>query len=175
MTIFSVLFLSLIFVSSCAAIAENQVRILFNNGIAAAGMSCNSADMQWVTFSLPYGRRNLRQGNRTVNEQQSVGVEDSSGSGRKLPLAFYSASCKTSCTGFATGTCVAPACKAYRRELEEDENDRGLQYSDMWCTMAKNYVDNTLNMIVMVGGFVSSPCMKLLKAPRRIECLSVVC
>jgi hypothetical protein len=166
-------FLFLVFASSCAAITENQIRILFNNGSNAPGMSCSAADMVWVNKSLLFARRNLRQAKGNVNEQQSLlDVDDSSDSGRNLGVVFYPATCKTSCSGFATGTCVAPGCKGYRRELEDTENGRDLQNDEAWCVDAKGRVSTFLGIL---QALVSSPCWKLLTAPRTMECITVTC
>jgi hypothetical protein len=214
--------LVLIVAPSCAAIAENQVRILLNNGAAAASdMSCSSADMILVLKSLLFTRRNLRQGKNKVDEPQSNDVDASYDSGRKLSVVFYPASCKTTCQGFATGTCVAPACKGYRREMKGLENDRELQVSSSssssssssgsgvkstsfaasssstnsngtstssgismststnvdsstWCNTAASNVNMFLDLLLS-GGMVSSSCAKLLRAPRSVNCLAVIC
>lgn len=170
-----------LFISSCAAISENQVRILLNNGVAAPGMSCSAGDMVMVLKSLLFTRRNLRQGNNKVEEPQSNDEADSTGSGRKLPVTLYPASCRTTCQGFATGTCVAPACKGYRREMEETvkeeltKEDRDLLVFDFfWCEAAKANVQTYLSLL-SVGGLVSPSCMKLLQAPRKVDCIRVVC
>jgi hypothetical protein len=208
--------LCLILFPPCAAITEDQIRILLNNGAAASDMSCSAPDMVNVLKALIFTRRNLRQGSNKVNEKQILDVDESVDNGRKLPLAFYPSTCKISCQGFATGTCVAPACKGFRRETKEEENDRDLWFttsqtsgasksasvfigtsasngtssssgfvsmstttstnadSFTWCDTAKSNVNRFLDLLIK-GGVISSSCVKLLQAPRKLECLTVSC
>jgi hypothetical protein len=93
---------------------------------------------------------------------------------RKLPVAFYPPSCKTSCAGFAIGTCLVPGCKGFRRELgSEIENDRNLQA--VWCVEAISLGNQTLNRLAR-SALITIPCKSLLGGPTSFECLyNVVC
>jgi hypothetical protein len=173
------IFLGAIFISSAFAITnENQLRVMFNNGVLSPGMSCNSADWVQVLKAVSLRRRFLRQTNDTLDEN----IADdpvSKGSARKLPVVFYPASCKTSCLGFAPGTCVAPACKGYRRDLDEataEQNNRDLQssYNDAWCSAAQNAANICLDALAR-WNVVTPSCVNLLNAPRKMDCLVVTC
>jgi hypothetical protein len=81
----------------------------------------------------------------------------------------------TTCKGFATGTCLAVACKGFRRELEAtEENDRDLQ-SSTWCTGVKIMAGIHLNALSRTQVLTNS-CSALVQAPRTIECIyNIVC
>jgi hypothetical protein len=160
--------------------AENQIRVGLNNGVAHPDMTCTTADLSLImkTMSgLTSTRRNLRQ----INVETKDGEPDVDKNTtkihqeRKLPPSFYPVSCKHTCQGFATGTCLAVACKGFRRELEAtEENDRDLQ-SSIWCTTFKMIAGINLNALSNTQ-LLTDSCRALVKAPRTIECIyNVVC
>jgi hypothetical protein len=172
--------LAAFFLTSPVVTAEDQVRVALNNGVAHPDMSCTTADLSLImkTISaLTSPRRNLRQGNvETKDGEPDVENKDTTiPQERKLPISFYPASCKTTCQGFAKGTCLAVACKGFRRELEDtEENERNLQ-SSAWCTGVKMAAGITLNTLSRTQVLTNS-CRALVQAPRTIECIyNIVC
>jgi hypothetical protein len=173
--------LAALWLMSPAVTAENQIRVGLNNGVAHPDMSCTTADLSLImkTISgLTSTRRNLRQGNvETKDGESDVDNKDTikTHQERKLPPSFYPASCKKTCQGFATGTCLAVACKGFRRELEAtEENDRDLQ-SSIWCTTVKMVAGINLNALSNTQ-LLTNSCRALVQAPRTIECIyNVVC
>ena len=152
------LFISFSFISA----AENQLRVVFNNGLTAPNMNCTASDMTKIMNAIAMPIRQLR----SVSEKNEE---------RKL-VTFYPPKCKETCKAFATGTCVAPACKGYRRELaaEEERDLYGYDSNALWCDLAISLGDMSLNQLVSFGQ-VSKNCTNLLKAPRNMTCLTVIC
>lgn len=165
---------SLLFGSTFILAAENQLRVLFNNGIASPGMNCTAADLTKVLNAIALPVRHLRQ----ASEE-----EDANRPRERKLLTFFPPKCKETCKGFATGTCIAPACKGFRRDLEEDssvlevQEERRVQYFDsnaLWCDLAISLGNSSLNRLVAFGS-VSPSCVKLMNSPRNMTCLSAVC
>jgi hypothetical protein len=171
--------LAVLFLTSPVVTAEDQVRVVLNNGVAHPDMSCNTADMSSIMkliSKLTAPRRNLRQSNVEMMEGEPFVDKNATTTHqeRKLPASFYPPSCKHTCQGFATGTCLAVACKGFRRELEAtEENDRDLQ-SSLWCTTVKRVAESTLDTLSQ--RILTNSCRALVQAPRTIECIyNIVC
>jgi hypothetical protein len=169
--------LAALWLTSPVVTAENQIRVGLNNGVARPDMYCTTAELSSI-MKLISGQtlrgRNLRQDNVETNDGEPDVDKDTTKTHQERKLPFYPASCKTTCQGFAQGTCLAVACKGFRRELEAtEENDRDLQ-SPPWCTVAKTMAGSILDNFSIVLGLTNS-CTALVKAPRTIECINVVC
>jgi hypothetical protein len=160
-------------------VAENQIRIVLNNGVAHPDMSCTTADfssLMKLISGLTFPRRNLRQGNVETNDGEPDVDKDTTTAHqeRKLPPSFYPPSCKHTCQGFATGTCLAVACKGFRRELEATEENVRDRQNSIWCTTAKRVAESTLDRLSQ--RILTNSCRALVQAPRAIECIyDVVC
>jgi hypothetical protein len=172
--------LAAFFLTSPVVTAENQIRIGLNKGVASPDMSCTTADFSWIMTTIStlyFPRRNLRQGNVETKDDEPDVDNDTTKTHqeRKLPTSLYPASCKTTCQGFAKGTCLALACKGFRRELEAtEENDRDLQ-SSTWCSMVQKIAGMNLDTLSR-SQLITNSCRALLQAPRTIECIyNVVC
>lgn len=178
-SILAAVVLGLRFALTSAVTTEYQLRVLFNDGVAAPGMNCSSdqdyKEVQWALVPPTQGRF-LRQSNLEIEEMEHDSEQGpSENEQRQLSVAFYPATCKTACQGFATRTCVAPGCKGFRRELEEMEDDRALQFSgDPWCNIAQGKAKAFLDFL-SISTKVSTSCQNLLKQPRNMTCLVVTC
>jgi hypothetical protein len=168
--------LAVFFLASPVVTAEDQIRIALNKGVAHPDMYCTASEFtavsSWITVSL--WRRNLRLGNvETKDGEPDVDNKDTTMAHQERKLPFYPASCKTTCQGFAPRTCIAVACKGFRRELEAtEENDRDLLSV---CEFQKEMNGRILTALSKTT-LVSKPCQALLQAPRTIECIyNVVC
>jgi hypothetical protein len=157
--------------------AENQLRLAFSTGGNDTGVSCSSSDMLQIRRAFNMETRYLRQDDSDISDHHDMDptTDIVSDHGRKLPVTFYPPSCKTSCAGFATGRCLVPGCKGFRRELgSEIANDRNLQQA-VWCVEAISLGNQTLNRLAR-SAYITIPCKSLLGGPTSFECLyNVVC
>lgn len=139
-------------------------------------MNCTAADMAKILRAIDVPVRHLRQTNDNKEELHRR-------TGRQLP-SFTPPRCRETCRGFATGTCVAQACKGYHRGLEEDdettealEEGREMLFFDLntiWCDWGIHMATYALDKLVSYRS-VSASCLNLLKSDRTMDCLSVVC
>lgn len=158
-TRFAILLLSFVFP---AVTAKNVMRYQFNNGIENKDFSCSTAE--WAVIdpifeAVKPNNRNLRQSSSKKRTLQfEIDVISNDETKRQL---LTGAQCKNLCAGQAAGTyCRATGCTWYlvRRKLGN------------WCYDTAASINAKLDDLVFKK-LVSSPCQKLLGAPRKIECL----
>lgn len=155
-----------------AQIEEMQLRVVL------PGNSCSSHDKRWILGSFyRVGGRNLRH-NKLNFEENELGAGISDNDHRQMIATFKQASCKTSCSGFTDRSCLAPACKGYRRELRDVTSySRDLQVDpEAWCESAKTNARRMIRM-VMIENRISSACITELVnlSAIQMDCLSVIC
>jgi hypothetical protein len=155
--------------------AENQLRMVFSTGGNETGVSCSSKDMHQIEKRFKMDKRYLRQDDSDMSDHDMDHTDIVSDHGRKLPATFYPPSCRNSCAGVATGRCLVPGCKGFRRELgSEIANDRNLQQA-AWCVEAISLANETLIRLARTA-LITTPCKSLLSGPTSFECLyNVVC
>jgi hypothetical protein len=155
---------------SLAETTENQIRVTFNNGVIAPGLSCDASDTLQLSKTIDRHRFLRADAHQDTETNQQ----------RKLQATFYPASCKTTCAGFLPGTCLAQSCRGFRRELDAVETTAGAKYDQdrvlrsEWCALAMKHADNYLDAIIKANK-VSGSCAKLLKTTRQMDCMIVTC
>ena len=173
-TSFVILLLSCL---SSKVIAENVIRYLFNNGVPNSALICNATD--WAKIdpffdNVKSTRRSLRQVNtisqaRTLDfEMDIIGQHNVKERDLQTHTAAY---CKRECEGIASRQyCKASGCTWYvvRRNLGDNMSERDLQST--WCTNTANSINSQINNLVATKQ-LSGPCINLMNAPRKIECL----
>lgn len=177
-SILTIVLLGLQLVVVCAVV-EFQVRVVMNNGVTGPNMTCSGTQDWSIVSKALNGTRSaassLRRSNLAIEGED---IDSDTGivgnKERKLLVTFYPATCKTTCQYFATGTCTAPGCKGFRREMEDMENNRDLQTTFTWCPSATQTAYNSLDSL-KTNPLISIACKNLLNQPRNATCISVSC
>lgn len=155
-----------------SALTEYQMVAIFNNGNITPEMNCeNEQDAALILSAMTGGRREVLETEENDLESDHGIVEGNLR--RRLTGYFYPSSCKVSCQGFATGSCVAPGCKGYRRDLADADGSRDLQ-STGWCRLAYAAAVSHLDAL-KTDPSVSTECLNLLNQPRQLSCVVVRC
>jgi hypothetical protein len=163
-----------------AVVADNMIRVLFNNGLSPTGQSdklCTSNDMDIIRplFNISM-TRNLR--SRPANEidiHDLDSEDDVAQSNKQRELLYFPPHCKDNCRYYPPDRCMATGCVGYRRVLGGRGNEtdsRHLQLSS-WCNVSATTINAGLDNLVATDR-VSASCKLLLGAPRKFECYNDV-
>lgn len=155
---------TLLFSLKCTS-ANNEIRVVFNNGFAPSQASgCSASELAKVDAVFTTSRRHLRRDSDTSNSMTSETSLSSSEEAREL---LYLRACKNICENYHPGTCRAKTCVGFRTlssAVNNHEGNRNL----LTCTEEINEVHTKLDNI---RNSVSPSCKNFLeKGKRRAEC-----
>ncbi len=173
MKLTSIIVILSIFVN--AASADVMLRMLFNNGIAEEGQSCTADDELLIAkvFEQPLNRRNLRSSDLTYVDRPIDSFQEITPAGRDLQAVGSPAYCKEECRGQAAGHCRVTRCGWYNNQRRLQNYGKGFLSNSTLCRTTADSINSDLNLLVS-DNMVSSTCIALLNAPRKLECYEEV-
>ena len=163
----------------CAVQAETMLRMILNNGIVDPNLSCTSEDNALISkvFERPLNRRNLRSGatldqivDRPIDYIQEI---DSNEGDRELQAFGSPAYCQNECRYVASGYCYKSGCHWYNKGRRLQNYGKGFLSNSTYCRTTADSIESDLHYLVNQS-MVSSSCIALLQAPRKIECFEDV-
>ena len=163
--------------------AETMLRLILNNGITTPEMSCSAVDNILISkvFDRPLNRRNLRSNSvekvdRPMDKLHVIDHSDNNNNDEDRHLQFVGTAsyCRDECRGYATGHCYKTGCGWYNNKRRQLQNyGKGFASNSTLCRTTADSISSDLDYI-MSQSLVSSSCVALLQAPRKIECFEDV-
>ena len=162
----------------CVVQAETMFRMIFNNGTADPSMSCTAEENALISqvFNRPLNRRNLRSSSgaddqpvdltiASIQEAEQIYVNNGD-----RELAESLAYCTNQCQTHAKGFCYVSGCAWYNAKRRQLQNyAKGFLSNSTYCQITSDSITSDLNYLVSQS-MVSSSCIALLNAPRKLEC-----
>ena len=158
-----------------ATSADVMLRMLFNNGVVEEGQSCTADDDMLISkvFDRPLNRRNLRSSELTYVDRPIDSFHEIIPAVRDLYVVGSPGYCKEECRGWAAGECRATSCGWYNKKRRLQHYGKGFLSNSTLCRTTADSINSDLNLLVS-DNMVSSTCIALLNAPRKIECYEEV-
>jgi hypothetical protein len=162
--------------------AETMLRMILNNGIADPSMSCTKEDKILISkaFDQPLNRRNLRSSatvdgtvDRPIDYIQEIEQNYDNAGDRDLQAFGSQAYCKDECRGYVSGQCWKSGCTWYNKRRQLQKYGKGFLSNSTFCRSTADSINSDLEYLVNQS-MVSSSCIALLQAQRRIECFEDV-
>jgi hypothetical protein len=157
--------------------AETMLRMILNNGITDPSMSCTAVDNILISkvFDRPLNRRNLRSSttlnqavDRPIDYIQEIEHSNDNEEDRELQQSS-AATCKRECEGIASGYCYKTGCTWYNKNRKLQNYGKGFLSNSTFCRTTADSINSDLEYLV-TQSLVSTSCIALLQAPRKIEC-----
>jgi hypothetical protein len=101
---------------------------------------------------------------------QEIEQNQDNGKDRELQTSFYTNTyCKAQCAGYVAGHCLATGCTWYNKNRRLQNYGKGFLSNSTYCRTTAESIESDLHYLVNQS-MVSSSCVALLQAPRKIEC-----